>query len=137
MVSILDLIYFFSFLYFKMNTEKLIIFALVAFVAYYAFFQKEGFGAQQTNCSSYPIGFLCKQYESKGCSINPNRSDANPDFCICADPSKGCNPDTGNKVKQAYDNLLKAQQEYQKNQTQSNKDKWIDAWKNFQATQKK
>jgi len=26
-----------------MNTEKLVIFALVAFVAYYAFFQKEGF----------------------------------------------------------------------------------------------
>ena len=72
-----------------MNKEKLIIFTLVAFVAYHMFL-KERFEVQKTDCSLYPIGFLCDQYKTKGCSINTNKGDGQ-NFCICTDPSKGCN----------------------------------------------
>jgi hypothetical protein len=118
-----------------MNKEKLIIFTLVAFVAYHMFL-KERFEVQKTDCSLYPIALLCEAYETKGCSINPNKvMGDDQDFCICSDPSKGCNIDTQDKSKQAYDNLLKAYDEWTKNKTQSNKDKWSEAWKKFQDLQ--
>ena len=72
-----------------MNKEKLIIFTLVAFVSYHMFL-KEGFEVQKTNCSLYPIAQLCESYKTKGCAINPNKGD-DQDFCICSEPSKGCN----------------------------------------------
>ena len=73
-----------------MNKEKIIIYALVAFVAYHLFI-KEGFEVQKTRCSSYPIPQLCVQYKSKGCDLNPNKvAGDNQDLCICKDPSKGC-----------------------------------------------
>jgi hypothetical protein len=69
--------------------NKLIIFALVAIIFYHLFI-KEGF-AQKTNCSLYTIPQLCNTYKSKGCAINPNKvMGDNKDFCICTDPSKGC-----------------------------------------------
>ena len=69
--------------------NKIIIFALVAIIFYHLFI-KEGF-AQKTNCSLYTIPQLCNIYKSKGCSINPNKvMGDNKDFCICTDPSKGC-----------------------------------------------
>lgn len=80
-----------------MNKEKIIIFALVAFVAYHLFI-KEGFEAQKTNCSLYPIPQLCVQYNSKGCALNPNKvMGDNQSVCICADPSKGCDANPSSK----------------------------------------
>ena len=80
-----------------MNKEKIIIFALVAFVAYHLFI-KEGFEVQKTRCSSYPIPQLCVQYKSKGCDLNPNKVmwDAQ-DLCICKDPSKDCDDKPASK----------------------------------------
>jgi hypothetical protein len=74
--------------------NKLIILALVAIIGYHMFL-KERFEVQKTNCSLYPIGFLCDQYKTKGCAINPNKvMGDSQDFCICADPSKGCEKKT-------------------------------------------
>jgi len=74
--------------------NKLIIFALVAIIIYHLFL-KEGFEPQKTNCSLYVIPQLCNNYKTKGCAINPNKvMGDNQDLCICADPSKGCEPKT-------------------------------------------
>jgi hypothetical protein len=70
-----------------MNTEKLIIFALLAFVVYNIFL-KEGFQPQKTNCSVYPLENLCQNAKNRGCIINKNRTESNPDLCICNDPEK-------------------------------------------------
>jgi hypothetical protein len=87
-----------------MNTEKLIIFAFVAFVAY-CLFLKEGFQVQKTNCSLYPLENLCQGVKSRGCIINTNRTEDNPDLCICTDPEK-CQVKTKKTTSQIKTEML-------------------------------
>jgi len=91
--------------------NKLIVFAIVAIIVYHLFL-KEGFEVQKTNCSLYVIPQLCNSNKTKGCVINPNRTDANLDYCICADPSKGCELKTA-KISMDRASLLKRMLEIQ------------------------
>jgi hypothetical protein len=98
-----------------MNKEKLIIFALVAFVSYHLFI-KEGFEVQKTRCQLNVIPGTCDENtyaSSKGCKLNQNRTDANPDYCICADPSKGCEVKTTKSASQTKTEILKRMLEIQ------------------------
>ncbi len=115
--------------------NKLIIFALVAIIVYHLFL-KEGFEPQKTNCSLYVIPQLCNRNKTRGCALNPNKVMGDEqDLCICADPSKGCETKE-NKVKISYDKLLNAYNEYQKDKSQSNRQRWVDAWKEYKAAAK-
>ncbi len=121
--------------------NKLIIFALIAIIGYH-FFLKEGFHQpQKTNCSLYIVDSTCKSYADKGCMVNNSRTESNPDFCIC-DPSKctdksKCCEKKENKVRIAYDKLFNAYNEYQKNKSSSNRQRWTDAWNEYKTAAKK